>query len=263
MNEACHTYEWVMSHIWMSHVTHMNESFHTDECVMSLCDMNTSCHTHVNESCHTHVNGLCPTHVNESCHTQEVLQQQVMSHTCERVMSHTCERVMSHTCSRVMSHTGGPTTRSHVTHMCMCDSNVSCHTYERVIWTSHVTHMWTGHVTHMWTSHVSHRRSYNKKSCHTCECVIWTCHVTRVNESCHTQEFLQQHVMSRMWMCHLNESCHTKEAPYQELQHAATHFNTLKRTTKSDTTDVNELCHIREWVMSHIVWHIWVDSCHT
>jgi len=26
MNESCHTYEWVMSHIWMSHVTHMNES---------------------------------------------------------------------------------------------------------------------------------------------------------------------------------------------------------------------------------------------
>jgi len=31
MNESCHTYEWVMSHIWMSHVTHMNESCHTYE----------------------------------------------------------------------------------------------------------------------------------------------------------------------------------------------------------------------------------------
>jgi len=29
MNESRHTYEWVMSHIWMSHVTHMNESCHT------------------------------------------------------------------------------------------------------------------------------------------------------------------------------------------------------------------------------------------
>ena len=29
MNESCHTYEWVMSHIWMSRVTHMNESCHT------------------------------------------------------------------------------------------------------------------------------------------------------------------------------------------------------------------------------------------
>ena len=35
MNESCHTYEWVVSHIfWMSHVTHMNESCHTYEWVM-------------------------------------------------------------------------------------------------------------------------------------------------------------------------------------------------------------------------------------
>jgi len=27
-NEACHTCEWVMSHMWMSHVTHGNESYH-------------------------------------------------------------------------------------------------------------------------------------------------------------------------------------------------------------------------------------------
>ena len=35
MSESCRTYEWVMSHIWMSHVTHMNESCHTYEWVMS------------------------------------------------------------------------------------------------------------------------------------------------------------------------------------------------------------------------------------
>ena len=29
MNNSCHTYEWVMSHLWMSHVTPMNESCHT------------------------------------------------------------------------------------------------------------------------------------------------------------------------------------------------------------------------------------------
>jgi len=44
MNESCHTYEWVMSHIWMSHVTHMNESCHTydtemhaSECMAYAC----------------------------------------------------------------------------------------------------------------------------------------------------------------------------------------------------------------------------------
>ena len=52
MNESCHTHEWVMSHIWMSHVTHMNESCHTHEWVMSHTWM--SHVTHINESCHTH-----------------------------------------------------------------------------------------------------------------------------------------------------------------------------------------------------------------
>ena len=49
MNESCHTYEWVMSHIWMSHVTRMNKSCHTYEWVMShrrhACSRET-CHTH-------------------------------------------------------------------------------------------------------------------------------------------------------------------------------------------------------------------------
>ena len=31
--ESCHTYEWVMSHIWMSNGTHINESCHTYEWV--------------------------------------------------------------------------------------------------------------------------------------------------------------------------------------------------------------------------------------
>ena len=34
MNESCHTYEWVMSHIWMSHATHTDRWRHTYECVM-------------------------------------------------------------------------------------------------------------------------------------------------------------------------------------------------------------------------------------
>jgi len=35
VNESYHTYEWVMSHIWKSHVPHMNETSHTNEWVMS------------------------------------------------------------------------------------------------------------------------------------------------------------------------------------------------------------------------------------
>jgi len=35
VNESCHSCEWVMPHMWMSHVTHMNESCHTYEWDMS------------------------------------------------------------------------------------------------------------------------------------------------------------------------------------------------------------------------------------
>ena len=41
INQSCHTYEWIMSHIWMSHVPHVNDSCHTYEWVVS----------HMNESC--------------------------------------------------------------------------------------------------------------------------------------------------------------------------------------------------------------------
>jgi len=52
MNESCHTYEWVISHVWMSHVTRMNESSHTYEWVMSHVWMSRV--TRMNESCHTY-----------------------------------------------------------------------------------------------------------------------------------------------------------------------------------------------------------------
>ena len=48
---TCHEYEWVMSRVWMSHVTHTNESCYAYEWVMSHIWM--SHVTHMNESCHT------------------------------------------------------------------------------------------------------------------------------------------------------------------------------------------------------------------
>ena len=52
MNESCHTNEWVMSHVWISHVTQMNESCHTYEWVTAhiwmshVTRMNASCRTY-------------------------------------------------------------------------------------------------------------------------------------------------------------------------------------------------------------------------
>ena len=56
-NESCHKFEWIMSHIRMSHVTHMNESCHAYEWVMSHIWMSLATYewvmSHMNESCHT------------------------------------------------------------------------------------------------------------------------------------------------------------------------------------------------------------------
>jgi len=52
MNKSCHTYEWVMSHIWTSHVTHVNESCLSYEWVMSHVWM--SHVTHMNASWRTY-----------------------------------------------------------------------------------------------------------------------------------------------------------------------------------------------------------------
>jgi len=103
------TYEWVMSHIWMSHVTHMNESCHTYEWVMSHTWMG---HVpHMNESCPTwpcwermenHLHDRChyrnASHMNESCHTYAWDTTQIwMSHvTHMRETWHKYEWVMSH-----------------------------------------------------------------------------------------------------------------------------------------------------------------------
>jgi len=112
MNESCHTHGLVMSHVWMSHVAHMNElwiTYNSDTlmssaalvlCMWYITRKNESCDTykwvmshiwlshvtHMNESCHTyewvmsHIWMRHATYVNESCHKHEW----VMSHTWMR-----------------------------------------------------------------------------------------------------------------------------------------------------------------------------------
>jgi len=74
MNELCNPCEWVMSHKWMSHVTHVNEPCHAYECAMSHIWM--SHVTHMNTSWHetykwitSHIWMSHVIHMKESCHT--------------------------------------------------------------------------------------------------------------------------------------------------------------------------------------------------
>jgi len=117
----------VMSHMWTSHYTHMNESCHTWVSHVALMDESFLC---VSQSATTYIfDGSWnpkPSHV---------------THVNTPWPWHTYEWVMSHMW----------TSHGHDTHM-----NESCHTCEQPmamthIWMRHVTHEWD--MSHTWTSH--------------------------------------------------------------------------------------------------------------
>ena len=60
-------YGWVMSHTWVSHVSHMDESWHKYEWVMSVMGHIWMIHvSHMNESCHPYKwdrSHICMSHV--------------------------------------------------------------------------------------------------------------------------------------------------------------------------------------------------------
>ena len=104
MNVSCHTYEWVKSHIRMSHAAHMNESCHTNGFVkLHICMSQV---TRVNESCHTYEWVMSQEwmgrviHMKEPYHTYELAISHIwMSHVTHINESrHTHEWVMSHIC---------------------------------------------------------------------------------------------------------------------------------------------------------------------
>jgi len=80
MNESCHTYEWVMSKIWTSHVKHIGESCHTYGWVISHIWV--SHVTHINESRTSTFARTIPsiTPTIGSC-LQERLTKETMTHT--------------------------------------------------------------------------------------------------------------------------------------------------------------------------------------
>ena len=114
MNESWHTYEWVMAHIWMRHVTHMNASCHIYEAVMSqiwirqIAHVNTSHHIyqwvmsymwirHTHTHTHTHTN--THTHTHTHTHVPHIWASPVVyvmwriplwyTHTCTHTHTHT------------------------------------------------------------------------------------------------------------------------------------------------------------------------------
>ena len=89
MNESCHTYEWVMSHIWMSPVTHMNESCHTYEWVTSRAiPSHCTLHSRVPPQNKRHSHSTYDwvmSRLNESCH---MWMSHDVSRSCQMSMRH-------------------------------------------------------------------------------------------------------------------------------------------------------------------------------
>jgi len=172
MNESRLTYKWVMSHIWLSHVTL------TYEWVMS--------HLHMNESCHTYEWVMSHLHMNESCHTYIW-------------MSH-----VTLTYSWVMS-------------------NSSCQTYT---WMSHVTLTYEWVMSHKWMSHVTHRVRTNiycrfhSRTAYDWVMSHWVMSLGHVNDWVMSHTHMHNHVR------HVNESSHTYERvmPHTSRRHV-THTN--------------------------------------
>ena len=103
MNESRHTYEWGMSHIWMSHITYMHEPRHTHEWVRSQIWTNHVPHVH--PSCHTH------TH---SCDTHTFMSHTHMHHITRDMMRCICVFDVWHMdrCTMIQSHRQFHTSRA-------------------------------------------------------------------------------------------------------------------------------------------------------
>jgi len=106
--ESCHTYDWVMAHICMSHGTHMNESCHTYDEAMSHARMSRVTYEWImSRIWMSHVS-----YMNESCLTYGWVMSHIWLSHVTRTQALNYEWIMSHIWM------------SHVTYMTKCD--VTC-----------------------------------------------------------------------------------------------------------------------------------------
>ena len=128
MTETFHTSECVMSHIWMNHFTHVNESCHTYECVVS----------------HT-----CMSHVKHEWVTSHIWMSHVTCMKASRHVGSLYRDIDPHICWKASRHVGSLFSIYGDLYLFMNESftqrRKSCHTYEWVtslIWMSpFTTHM--------------------------------------------------------------------------------------------------------------------------
>ena len=229
------THEWVMSYVWMSHVTHqmsfvLRREWLCREWVMSqILTTSRGCKgvlPRIRTRSHMWTSHV--THRNDSCHSPDVESFVLeLEWVCpKRVMSqvlttcHVYKGVMSHT------HTRSHIRASHATHMketCHSSGGVSfdsrrawvcpkrvmsqilttCHIYTWVM-----LHIRTG--SRVWKRHVTHM---NESCCSSSGVSLvfgreWMSHARGLHETCPTYKWVMSHIQTSH-VTHANESCHT------------------------------------------------------
>jgi len=176
INQAWHTYEWVMAHIRMSHGahvnansllhthllhviarplshgTHTNESWHTYEWVVALMWIGHVTHVNTNSLLHTN---FLHTYMNQSCRTFEYKLSSAYA-----LPSQLYESVMSHIWIQTL--------------FCIRTSFI-------IIWIGHVAHVNTNSLLHTQFLHVAHVNTNSLLHTHFLN--------TYVNRSCRTFEY--------------------------------------------------------------------------
>jgi len=159
MNESCHIYDQVMSHIWMSHATHMNESCHT---MNQSCNIRMSHVMHTTTSCCTYervTSHLWTSHVayrltniqspcNTLQHTATRYNTQQHTATHSNILQHTATHcnTLQHTATRCNTKIWDSQVHRAITGASICAS--ICKWESRHICQRVTSHMWTSHVTH-------------------------------------------------------------------------------------------------------------------
>jgi len=248
---SSHTDQSVVSHVWMSYVTHMNESCCTYEWVMShewvsdeQADLRAALPygskrrvTCADELCHTyawvmlHIRMSHVAHMTESCHKYEQVDLRAACLTCEYVRSHV----------RI----------SQVTHM-----------NESPVYIRHGTR-----INESWNTI---KVTPMKESCHTYEQAdlrpAWLCSsksdVTRVNDSCHTYEWVMPHFRISRGV-HLKESRHTYEQADLRIAWPCD-SKSLMQLSENSLGLWYELYHMHTWLsylymtLLHIISHAYM-----
>ena len=116
MNESCHTYKWVISHICTSHVTHTSESGHTYEWVTKLYWHRRQCTSaHNCPIIHAHISSHKPvsrvTHMNASpielAQELEYQRAHPSNHTHTHIVTQTNKSCHTYECVTNCIGTGG------------------------------------------------------------------------------------------------------------------------------------------------------------